>query len=52
MSCKDENEKGQQSVDGGCKGGNQRACKREQRRLQEEDKAYREVQTYDYEQYG
>ena len=30
----------------------QRACKRERQRQRQEDRAYREVETYDYEQYG
>ena len=52
FSGKDEEEGGKGRADGGCEGGSQRACKREQRRRQQEDRAYREVNTYDYEQHG
>ena len=48
FSGKDEEEGGKGRADGGCEGGSQRACKREQRRRQQEDRAYREVNTYDY----
>ena len=52
LSCGEE--KGEEEVGGGGGGGKgqQRACRRERQRQKEEDQAYRQVQTYDYEQYG
>ena len=44
----DQEEKG--GKEGGKQG--QRACKRQRQRQREEDQAYREVETYGYEEYG
>ena len=56
MTCKGDEEEGKKGPVGvGREAGGEKqraACRREQRRQEQEDRAYSEVQTYDYEQYG
>ena len=56
VTCKGDEEEGKKGPVGvGREAGGEKqraACRREQRRQEQEDRAYSEVQTYDYEQYG